>query len=476
MRVGSDTLGRMTLHLYDSETRSVRPFEPLTPGAVGMYVCGATVQSSPHVGHMRTALTFDVVRRWLEHCGYEVTLIQNVTDVDDKILAKSAENGVPWWAWSYRYEREFSQAYSALGILPPTYEPRATGHVTEMVELIALLIERGHAYAGSEGNVYFSVGSWPEYGRLTRQNETAQGEDEVSDKRDQRDFALWKATKPGEPASASWPTPWGRGRPGWHLECSAMAHRYLGETFDIHGGGLDLRFPHHENELAQSTAAGWGFVRYWMHSAWVTQSGEKMSKSLGNSLSAAEVLAKHPAPVVRLALISAHYRTMMEFSEVTLAEAASNWERFVGFVDRAEEYVGAGEEPEKSQALPAEFVEAMDDDLSTPAAFAAIHEHVRRGNIALTHEDREAVITELGAVRAMLRVLGLEPESWESAESSSQTDSALDTLVMALLDERITARESRDWERADEIRDRLTAAGIHVEDGVDGARWHVKGH
>ena len=472
----SDTLDHMALHLYDSESRSVRLFEPLVPGAVGMYVCGATVQSAPHVGHMRTALTFDVLRRWLEHSGYEVTHIQNVTDVDDKILAKSTENGVPWWAWSISNEREFSAAYAALGILPPTYEPRATGHVTEMVELIARLMDRGHAYAGEDGNVYFSVGSWPQYGQLTRQKDTAQGEEEVSDKRDQRDFALWKGVKPAEPESASWPTPWGRGRPGWHLECSAMARRYLGETFDIHGGGLDLRFPHHENELAQSAAAGGGFVRYWVHSAWVTQSGEKMSKSLGNSLSAAQVLAQHPAPVVRLALIAAHYRTMMEFSDVTLAEAASNWERFVGFVERAVDFTGLAVDREDGTALPAEFVEAMDDDLATPAAFAAIHEHVRRGNIALTDEDHEMVTDELGAVRAMLRVLGLDPLEWEAASSSSGEAAALDSLVHALLDERVAAREERDWARADSIREHLAAAGITVEDGVDGARWHVKGH
>lgn len=466
----------MALHLYDSESRSVRLFEPLTPGAVGMYVCGATVQSAPHVGHMRTALTFDVLRRWLERSGYAVTHIQNVTDIDDKILAKSAENGAEWWAWAYRHEHQFTAAYSALGILPPTYEPRATGHITEMIDLIALLIERGHAYAGESGNVYFSVSSWPEYGRLTRQTDTAQGEDEVSDKRDQRDFALWKAPKPGEPESASWSTPWGRGRPGWHLECSAMAHRYLGETFDIHGGGLDLRFPHHENELAQSTAAGWGFVKYWVHSAWVTQSGEKMSKSLGNSLSAASVLEQHPAPVVRLALIAAHYRTMMEFSDVTLSEAGSNWERFVGFVDRGTEFVGTAAENLDLEALPAEFAEAMDDDLATPAALAAVHEHVRRGNIALADEDRDSVIAELSAVRAMLGVLGLDPQDWEQGPASAAEDDALGTLVGALLDERVAARENREWARADEIRDRLAAAGILVEDGVDGARWHVKGN
>lgn len=467
----------MTLRLYDSESRSARPFEPREAGKVGMYVCGATVQSGPHVGHLRTALTFDILRRWFERSGYEVTHVQNVTDIDDKILAKSAEHNVPWWAWAQRYEREFAAAHRALGILPPTYEPRATGHVPEMIALIERLIERGHAYTGSRGNVYFAVASWPEYGRLTRQglDEVTQGEDFVSDKRDQHDFAMWKAPKAGEPESAVWDTPWGAGRPGWHTECSAMARRYLGETFDIHGGGLDLRFPHHENERAQSTAAGWGFVRYWMHSAWVTQSGEKMSKSLGNSLSVSEVLARHEPQVVRLALVSAHYRTMMEFTDVTVAEAKANWERFAGFIERATELVGETPDPATAE-LPGEFIQAMDDDLGTPAAFAAIHDHVRRGNIAVADEDLETVRTTLTAVRVMLFVLGLDPAEWaESSSSASATESALDTLVQALLADRVAARAARDWSRADAIRDQLTAAGIVVEDGVDGARWHVKG-
>ncbi|MGO1316100.1 MAG: cysteine--tRNA ligase, partial [Cellulomonadaceae bacterium] len=262
----------MSLRLYDTATRDLGELVPRTAGQVGIYLCGATVQSPPHIGHMRAAVAFDVLVRWLTRSGLEVTLIRNVTDIDDKILAKSAEAGRPWWAHAAINEQAFTAAYEALGVLPPTYEPRATGHVPDMVDLMERLVERGHAYVASPGNVYFSVPSWPDYGSLTNQREQATAADadgEPSEKRDPRDFALWKANRPGEPETASWRTPFGPGRPGWHLECSAMARRYLGETFDIHGGGLDLRFPHHENEQAQSRAAGYGFARHWMHSAWV---------------------------------------------------------------------------------------------------------------------------------------------------------------------------------------------------------------
>lgn len=466
----------MGLRLYDSATRSVRDFVPLQPGRVGIYVCGATVQSSPHVGHMRTALVFDVLRRWLERGGVEVTAIRNVTDIDDKILAKSAENGVEWWAWAYRYEREFADAYDALGLLPPTNEPRATGHVPEMVDLIRRLIDRGHAYAGETGNVYFSVPSYSDYGALTNQGvEDCDTEVSEPDKRDPRDFALWKAPKPGEPGTAQWDTPWGSGRPGWHLECSAMAHRYLGEVFDIHGGGLDLRFPHHENELAQSRAAGYGFVRHWMHAAWVTMAGEKMSKSLGNSLIVSEVLRTVPAPVIRLALLAAHYRSMVEYSDTTVGEAAANWERFTNFVTRAVEFVGEVDDV-AARPLPDAFVAALDDDLNTAAGFAVVHEHVRLGNTALADGDRQAVLDAQGAVRAMLHVLGLDPRSpqWRTGAGDSAHE-ALDALVGRLLAERVEARKAKDWARADAIRDDLLMAGVVVEDSVGGARWYLKG-
>ena len=287
-----------SLHLYNSMTQIVEPVAPtITPGSVSIYLCGATVQGSPHIGHMRSSLVFDVMRRWLERCGTKVRLIRNVTDIDDKILAKSSGAGLPWWQWAQIHEREFTRAYDSLGITPPTYEPRATGHIPEMIDLIQRLIDKGYAYVGKSGSVYFDVPSFPEYGQLTHQGGAVSNDSEnqadrtdfcssvaLEEKRDSRDFALWKAAKTGEPADASWDSPWSRGRPGWHLECSAMAHRYLGRTFDIHGGGIDLRFPHHENELVQSCAAGYKSARYWVHNAWVTIKGEKMSKSLGNSL------------------------------------------------------------------------------------------------------------------------------------------------------------------------------------------------
>ncbi|GAA4414593.1 cysteine--tRNA ligase [Georgenia halophila] len=477
----------MSLSLYDSATRSVRPFEPLDPGKVGIYLCGATVQGAPHVGHMRAAIAFDVLVRWLRRRGMDVTLIRNVTDIDDKILTKSAEAGAPWWAWAYRFEQEFTAAYDALGIARPTYEPRATGHVTEMVELIERLVERGHAYTGDEGNVYFGVRSLPEYGSLTHQAlENLAGEDEAdgaapTDKQDVHDFALWKAAKPGEPATASWPTRFGRGRPGWHLECSAMARRYLGETFDIHGGGIDLRFPHHENEQAQSHAAGFGFARYWVHNAWVTTGGEKMSKSLGNSLVVTNVLEAVPAPVLRYALGTVHYRSTVEFSDVTVAEAAGSWGRFSGFLERAVGRVGEVPADEVASAgpgtLPSGFVTAMDDDLNISAALAVVHEQLRTGNSALTAGDDAAVRGAQLQVRAMLDVLGLDPlaEPWRDTGPDSGEHEALDALVSAVLAERDGARAAKDWARADELRDRLAAAGVVVEDSSDGARWQLKG-
>ncbi len=476
----------MSLRLYDSATRSVRPFEPLSPGRVGIYLCGATVQGLPHVGHLRSAVAFDVLVRWLRRTGHEVTLIRNVTDIDDKILTKSAEAGVPWWAWAQTHERAFAAAYDALGVLPPTYEPRATGHVTEMVELMERLVARGNAYPGAEGNVYFDVRSFPAYGALTRQRlesmVTEQGTDgRPPDKRDARDFALWKQHRPDEPATASWPTPFGRGRPGWHLECSAMAHRYLGETFDIHGGGIDLRFPHHENEQAQSHAAGYGFARYWVHNAWVTVGGEKMSKSLGNSLLVGAVLERATPVVLRYALGGVHYRSTVEFSGTSLEEARAAWERVEGFVRRSVERVGALEVGAVAGAdLPAGFVAAMDDDLNVSAALAVVHESVRAGNTALAEGDDDEVRGAATDVRAMLDVLGLDPLAipWSHASGGTVGDratAALAALVEAALDRRAQARRSRDWARADALRDELASAGVVVEDSPAGARWSLKG-
>ena len=473
----------MSLRIYDSAAQALREFKPLTPGKVGIYLCGATVQGAPHIGHIRSALAFDVLVRWLQRSGYDVTMVRNVTDIDDKILRKSAEANWPWWAWAYRYEHEFSDAYDALGVLRPTYEPRATAHIPQMIELIQKIIDAGHAYPGTSGNVYFDVASLPDYGSLTRQSldELHPDESELEpDKRSPHDFALWKAAKPDEPESASWDTPWGRGRPGWHLECSAMSSRYLGETFDIHGGGIDLRFPHHENEQAQSHAAGYDFARYWMHNAWVTIDGEKMSKSLGNSLTVANILREHPAALVRLALGTVHYRSTVAYSEQTLSEAASVWERLHGFVERAAAFSGEAPLSEIAQLtatdFPIAFSEALDDDLNVSAALAVIHEHVKLGNAAIAAKDVSTAHAEQVLVRAMLDVLGLDPLSpvwYKTGASSEKLHHALDSLVQGILAERAKARAEKDWARADALRDSLTAAGIVVEDAKDGASWKI---
>ncbi|MBB6333897.1 cysteine--tRNA ligase [Schaalia hyovaginalis] len=482
----------MTLHLHDSKTARLQPLIPVNPGRVGIYLCGATVQGSPHVGHLRAAVSFDTLVRWLLRQGLEVTYVRNVTDIDDKILAKSAEAGADWWAWAYRFEREFTGAYDTLGVLPPTYEPRATGHIPDQIELVRRLIERGHAYDDGCGNVYFDVHSQPDYGSITRQRlvdmRTTEDEAQIdaaveAGKRDPRDFALWKARKDSEPETASWESPWGRGRPGWHLECSAMSRRYLGDEFDIHGGGIDLRFPHHENEQAQSHGAGWEFARLWVHNAWVTTKGEKMSKSLGNVLSIGALTRDFPAAAVRWALSTVHHRSAIEWGPETLPAAAAAWVKFSGFVERAIDAVG--EVPVEDLAVPASelpggFVSAMDDDLNVAGALAVIHEHLKRGNTAIDEGDAAAVKREQMLVRSMLDVLGLDPASqqWRSglgagAGADSSEHEALDALVQALISERAQARASKDWARADELRDRLAAAGIAVADGRDGASWKL---
>nr|WP_269328494.1 cysteine--tRNA ligase [Kineosporia babensis] len=467
--------------MYDSATRQVRDFVPVVPGKAGIYVCGPTPQSAPHIGHVRAQVNFDVLRRWLIHQGLEVSYVRNVTDIDDKILAKSAEAGQPWWAHAFRFEQEFTAAYDTLNVLRPTIEPRATGHITEMLELIERLIAAGHAYpaADGSGDVYFDVRSFAAYGSLTRQKvddmEAAADADPNARKKDPRDFALWKSTKPAEPATASWPSPWGRGRPGWHLECSAMATRYLGAEFDIHGGGLDLRFPHHENELAQSAAAGDPFARYWLHNAWVTMSGEKMSKSLGNTMTIAALTEKVRPVVLRYVLATPHYRSNIEVSEESLADATAAYERIENFVHRAAERFG----PNFLVGLevPAAFAAAMDDDLGVPAAVAVLHETVREGNKALADGDTERLKQAWAEVLGMTDVLGLSPldEAWKSAGAAGSRESqALDVLVRAELDARATARKERDFATADAIRNRLTEAGVVVEDTPEGARWSLE--
>ncbi|MFL6089483.1 MAG: cysteine--tRNA ligase [Aeromicrobium sp.] len=466
----------MSLRLYNSATREVSALEPVVPGRVSIYHCGLTVQGPPHIGHIRKEVVFDVLRRWLTNQGLDVTIVANVTDIDDKILQKGAEQNREWFAVAYENERALHQAYDVLGCLPPTYEPRATGHVPEMLEMIQELIERGHAYVASDGSgdVYFDVRSWPAYGELSNQriDDMQEAEDAPPEgKRDPRDFALWKGHKEGEPDTAAWPTPWGRGRPGWHLECSAMAAKYLGHEFDIHGGGLDLRFPHHENELAQSRAAGQSFARVWMHNAMVNLGGAKMAKSVGNTLMVSEVVKRVRPIALRYYLIAAHYRSIIEFSEESLAEAAVAWDRIEGFVRRVGETAGA-----VTRGMPcAEFIEAMDNDLSTPAALAAIQAVIAEGHKALTAGDLDAASGAAASVRGMLDILGLDPlaEPWDSRQGSG-ADAALGALVEALVQQRQAARADKDFAASDRIRDQLAAAGVEVEDTPQGPRWSVK--
>ncbi|WP_410618134.1 cysteine--tRNA ligase [Amycolatopsis sp. cmx-8-4] len=460
----------MALHLFDTATRSVREFQPARSGTASIYVCGATVQGVPHIGHVRGVVDYDVLRRWLVHSGLDVLLVRNVTDIDDKILTKATEAGRPWWEWGATHERAFETAYEQLGCLAPSVSPRATGHVTQMVELMERLIESGHGYV-ADGDVYFSVKSFDDYGKLSGQvlEDVQQGETPTRGKRDPRDFTMWKSAKPGEP---SWPTPWGAGRPGWHLECSAMATAYLGAEFDIHGGGIDLVFPHHENERAQSNAAGDAFARFWLHNAWVTMSGEKMSKSLGNTVSIPALLERYRAPELRYYLVQPHYRSTIEYSDGALSEAAQGYRRIETFLRRAASSgeVGIG-------TIPAGFAAAMDDDLATPQAFAVVHTTVRDGNAALDAGDTSKALELAAAVRAMTDVLGLDPLSarWsEAGGSETPTKQALAELVEGLLAERQQARAEKDFARADAARDRLQQAGIVVEDTPNGPQWTVK--
>ena len=499
------------MKIFDSATHEVRDFEPVTPGKVGLYLCGPTVQGAPHLGHLRAALNFDVLVRWLRRQGYAVTYVRNVTDIDDKILTKSAAAGVPWWELAAHFEREFDFAYRALNTVPPTVTPHATGHIPQQIALIERLLERGHAYSDSNGNVYFSVTSLPDYGALTNQpvSELASTEDESqidtateAGKRDPRDFALWKAAKDDEPADAAWDAPWGRGRPGWHLECSAMSQAYLGDTFDIHGGGLDLRFPHHENEMAQSHGAGWGFARYWMHNAWLTLKGEKMSKSVGNVVGVRRLLEDWDPAVVRMSVVTTHYRTNLEYSEDSLKQAALLWDKFTSFLQQVPQSAPAGAgapevcniygdvEPDLARQrelaaveLPDDFVAALDDDLNVPGALPALHRTLKAGKTALASGDTSAAQQAALQLRAMLDVFGLDPSdpAWATPAPATPAASAapdtteapnetLEALVTALLQQRAEAKAQRDWDRADAIRDLLQTHVAPVVDTPAGAQ------
>jgi cysteinyl-tRNA synthetase len=469
--------GDVKLRLYDTATRSEREFSPVEPGKASLYLCGATVQAPPHIGHIRSGVSFDILVRWLKASGYQTTFCRNVTDIDDKIIRVAAAEGVPWWALAQRNERAFSRAYDILGCLPPDVEPRATGHIPEMITLMRRLIASGHAYA-SGGDVYFDVGSWPAYGALSGQRldhmRPAEDTDTADAKRDPRDFALWKGAKPGEP---SWETPWGPGRPGWHLECSAMSTKYLGPTFDIHGGGLDLVFPHHENELAQSRAVGDGFAQYWVHNGLLGTAGEKMSKSLGNSLLVDAVVSQVRPVELRHYLGQAHYRSTIEYSPAALDEAVAAYRRIEGFVTRAAELTGDTQDPPAGRdAMPPAFAAALDDNLAVPLALAVVHDTIHDGNNALASGDAAALGASLAQVRAMLGVLGLDPlsEKWRAPRADDDLRGVVAALVTVAIDQRQAARDRRDWEAADAIRDRLHAAGVLIDDTPDGTRWTIK--
>ena len=453
-----------SLNLYDTKSRSISAFKPIKKGEVGIYLCGATVQAPPHIGHIRSGVNFDILRRWLIASGYKVNFIRNVTDIDDKILHKAVHEEIPWWQVAQKYERAFTDAYNWLNVLPPTYEPRATGHITQMIDLIDKLIENGSAYAPGNGDVYLEVRKFKNYLELSNQklDDLLVSDDaDLKFKKDPRDFALWKAAKKGEP---SWPTPWGDGRPGWHIECSAMAHAYLGESFDIHGGGLDLIFPHHENEIAQSASAGFGFANTWMHNAWVTTSGEKMSKSLGNSLQVVEILKKVRGIELRWYLGSAHYRSMLEFSFEALNESATAFKRIEAFLSRAEAILGKAPEV----LIAHEFAKAMNDDLAVPQALAFIAESMRVGNSAA--EDKKVIAKAAGEIRGALSILGCDPKD-DAFKSRDSNNAAIDGLIKLALEQRQAARERKDFAAADQIRDQIASLGITVEDTSNGPRW-----
>ena len=471
----------MTLRFHDSATAATRDFVPLKEGQVSLYYCGATVQGEPHIGHVRSALAFDQLTRWLQSSGYDVTVVRNVTDIDDKILVKAAENNEPWWGLAYRFEQAFATAYESLGIQKPTYEPRATGHIPEMHALIATLIERGHAYPALDdsGDVYFDVRSWKQYGSLTHQNiddMQAAPDADPRGKRDPRDFALWKGHKQGDPETARWESPWGAGRPGWHLECSAMVTKYLGTEFDIHGGGLDLRFPHHENEMAQSQAAGHGFANFWMHNGMVTYQGEKMSKSIGNTINPREMLELARPLVVRYYLGQAHYRSVLDYRPGSLTEAAAAVDRIETFAKAALAQLFPGNDFGYIGTRPEAFVRAMDDDLNVPAALGVLHETVRAGNTALAAGEKDALQDAFLAVMGMTDALGINPmdPKWRQGSGSEAELTALDVLIKAQLEARAQARTEKNWAESDRIRELLAAAGVDVADTANGATWSLK--
>jgi len=461
------------MEIYSTLDRKRRAFEPRDEGRVGIYVCGPTVQAAPHVGHGRAAVAFDVLRRYLEWSGYEVTYVQNVTDVEDKIITVALEEGVDTKDVADRVYREFAEAYRLLGVRRPSVEPRATDHIDDMIEMTGRLIDEGHAYEAG-GDVYFSVRSYEPYGKLSRHNldDLVSGArvEPGEHKRDPLDFAVWKGAKPGEPA---WDSPWGPGRPGWHIECSAMARRYLGDDFDIHAGGQDLIFPHHENEIAQSEAAtGRPFARYWMHNGMVNLGGEKMAKSTGHVIDLLDALERWHPLAVRLFYLRTHYRKPLEFSESSLADAEASLKRLWAFRRRVAEPV----EDLADEESIARFRAAMDDDLDVAGALGVLFDTVREGNRLL--DAGEQAGRSVAAYDEIMSVFGLdEPTAGLDDLAVPLADLAArydvpEQGVEGLIERRAQAREDGDLASADAIRDGLTAIGITLEDTADGIRWH----
>jgi cysteinyl-tRNA synthetase len=478
-----------SLSLYDSKRQEKLTFKPIVDGEVSLYVCGPTVQSAPHAGHLRSALVYDLMSNWFRALGYKVKLVRNVTDIDDKILENAKQQSIDWQDLAKAMHQKFDEAYAKLAIAKADVEPLATEHIESMQNIITLLIERGHAYQATDGsaNVYFASNTWPNYGELTNQklDDMEAGDEAVAGKRAPHDFALWKASKAGEPETAAWPSPWGSGRPGWHIECSAMSTDALGTNFDIHGGGLDLRFPHHENELAQSRAAGFDYANYWVHNGLVNSNGTKMSKSLGNFVSAEDLFQQDARGLaVRYYLLTAHYRANLEYHDGVLAEAQANIRGIESFVKRALNLV----HPELAQpqsfksefdfaALPADFVAAMNDDFNIPSALAVLHDSIRLGNTAVDSADAAASEKHIVEVVMMCKVLNVYPFDadadgkaiWPANEVSAELANRIEQLVA----ERSSAKAAKDFARADAIREELTNLGVTLEDSADKTNWSI---
>jgi cysteinyl-tRNA synthetase len=468
------------LTLHNSLSRKKEVFTPITPGQVRMYVCGMTVYDYCHLGHARVLVVFDMVTRWLRSSGYQVTYVRNITDIDDKIIKRAQDNGEPYSALTDRFIAAMHQDSAALGVLPPEHEPRATEYVGNMLNMIQRLIERGHAYAAANGDVYYAVQSFPTYGQLSGKSldDLRAGERVEVDlnKRDPMDFVLWKAAKAGEPF---WPSPWGAGRPGWHIECSAMGSDLLGKHFDIHGGGQDLQFPHHENEIAQSEGAHeCKFVNYWLHNGFIRVDNEKMSKSLGNFFTIREVLQQYDAEVVRFFILRAHYRSPLNYSDQHLDDAKAALTRFY----TALRGVVLPDLP-GLPLLPVDwthpdamrFKAAMDDDFNTPEAVAVLFDMAAEVNRLRQVDPAKAaqVAAQLKALAAILGLLQRDPEQFmQGGGGEHEADAGYDAVrIEALINERLAARKAKDFKRSDAIRDELKAAGVILEDGAQGTLW-----